>query len=107
VIFRNRKYETLLENELARVQAENRALLNSLLTYAGMPPVEGTPLAEQKVSTPTKQRTNWRGIGRMMRKKSSEGTYVLDMIGGKDVKQPNADSVGQAASNGTDRAAGQ
>ena len=35
-----RPYVTLLEEEVARLRAENRALLNSLLGTAGCPPVD-------------------------------------------------------------------
>jgi hypothetical protein len=38
-VFRTR-YVGMLEEEVARLRAENRALLNSLLGTAGFPPVE-------------------------------------------------------------------
>lgn len=41
------KYTRLLEEEVTRLRAENRALLNSLLGTAGFPPVDfpaATPL---------------------------------------------------------------
>jgi hypothetical protein len=35
----SRRYETTLEAEVARLRAENRALLNSILGIAGVPPI--------------------------------------------------------------------
>ncbi|MFZ0884371.1 MAG: hypothetical protein WAN14_13325 [Candidatus Acidiferrales bacterium] len=45
------KYSTSLEAEVARLRAENRALLNSILGIAGVPPItigaEGPTMASQ------------------------------------------------------------
>ncbi len=38
--FLQTKYVSMLESEIARLRAENRALTNSLLGTAGFPPVE-------------------------------------------------------------------
>ena len=38
--FLQTKYVALLEGEIARLRAENRALINSLLGTAGFPPVD-------------------------------------------------------------------
>lgn len=35
----SRKYSAILEGEVARLRAENRALLNSILGIAGVPPI--------------------------------------------------------------------
>ena len=51
--FLRSKYVRLLEAEVARLRAENRALTNSLLGTAGFPPVEypepGKPQALQRL----------------------------------------------------------
>ncbi len=59
------RYVRLLEDELAReraenerVRAENRALLNSLLSTAGCPPVEYQPAREPR-EIPRLRRRSW------------------------------------------------
>jgi hypothetical protein len=44
----SRRYETTLEAEVARLRAENRALLNSILGIAGVPPISVAMDGESK-----------------------------------------------------------
>ena len=55
------KYVLLLEAEVERLRAENRALLNSLLGTAGFPPVEfAEPL--KPVALPRLRRRSWQQV---------------------------------------------
>jgi hypothetical protein len=52
------KYVVLLEEEVARLRAENRALLNSLLGTAGFPPVDfAEPMKPQPL--PRLRKRSW------------------------------------------------
>jgi hypothetical protein len=55
------KYIGLLEADVARLRAENRALMNSLLGTAGFPPVE-FPEAPQAQPLPRLRRRSWHQI---------------------------------------------
>ena len=61
-VFRS-EYVQLLEEETARLRAENRALLNSLLGTAGFPPVEFAELVKP-VELPRLRRRSWQQIQR-------------------------------------------
>ena len=61
--FRTR-YVALLEEEVARLRAEIRALMNSLLGTAGFPPVEFGETAKP-VLAPRIRRRSWQQIQRM------------------------------------------
>jgi hypothetical protein len=52
------RYVALLEEEVERLRAENRALLNSLLGTAGFPPVN-FPEAPALSSPPRVRRRSW------------------------------------------------
>jgi len=57
------RYVGMLEEETARLRAENRALLNSLLGTAGFPPVEfAEPV--KPVELPRLRRRSWQQIQR-------------------------------------------
>lgn len=57
------KYVGLLEEEVARLRMENRALMNSLLGTAGFPPVEyGEPV--RPVEVPRARRRSWQQLQR-------------------------------------------
>jgi hypothetical protein len=64
------RYTRALEEEVARLRAENRALVNSLLGTAGVPPLavhEAVPgSAEGKAVVPAVRRRSWQQIGRML-----------------------------------------
>jgi hypothetical protein len=54
-------YVRLLEEEVARLRAENRALMNSLLGTAGFPPVE-FPEAPKPQPLPRLRKRSWQQI---------------------------------------------
>ncbi len=55
------RYVGLLEGEVQRLRAENRALMNSLLGTAGFPPVE-FPEAPAPQALPRLRRRSWHQI---------------------------------------------
>jgi hypothetical protein len=55
------KYVGLLEGEVSRLRAENRALMNSLLGTAGFPPVE-FPEAPKPQPLPRLRKRSWHQI---------------------------------------------
>src|SRR5258707_15597059 len=55
------RYVGLLEGEVARLRAENRALMNSLLGTAGFPPVE-FPEAPKPQPLPRLRKRSWHQI---------------------------------------------
>ncbi len=55
------RYVRLLEEENAQLKAENRALINSLLGTAGIPPLE-LPEARAKTEIPRLRRRSWHQI---------------------------------------------
>jgi len=55
------RYVGLLEAELARLRAENRALMNSLLGTAGFPPVE-FPETPKPQALPRLRKRSWHQI---------------------------------------------
>jgi hypothetical protein len=55
------RYVSLLEADVARLRAENRALTNSLLGTAGFPPVE-FPEAPQPQPLPRLRKRSWHQI---------------------------------------------
>lgn len=55
------RYVALLEEEVARLRAENRALTNSLLGTAGFPPVE-YPEPARPQSLPRLRKRSWHQI---------------------------------------------
>jgi hypothetical protein len=59
-LFRSR-YVGLLEEEVSRLRAENRALMNSLLGTAGCPPVE-FPEAPKPQPLPRLRKRSWHQI---------------------------------------------
>ena len=59
--FLQTRYVGLLEGEVARLRAENRALTNSLLGTAGFPPVE-FPEAPKLQALPRLRKRSWHQI---------------------------------------------
>ena len=55
------RYVGLLEGEVCRLRAENRALMNSLLGTAGFPPVE-LPEPPKPQQVPRSRRRSWHQI---------------------------------------------
>jgi len=60
-MFRSR-YVTLLEEEVERLRAENRALINSLLGTAGFPPLELPEGKPAQPPIPRLRRRSWHQI---------------------------------------------
>jgi hypothetical protein len=59
------RYVRMLEEEVARLRAENRALVNSLLGTAGFPPVSlDEDLRRGAVALPPVRRRTWTQIAR-------------------------------------------
>jgi hypothetical protein len=56
------RYVRLLEEEVSRLRAENRALVNSLLGTAGFPPVDFPEAKPQAQSGPRLRRRSWHQI---------------------------------------------
>lgn len=57
------RYVGMLEGEVTRLRAENRALMNSLLGTAGFPPVEyAEPV--KPVELPRMRRRSWQQVQR-------------------------------------------
>lgn len=55
------RYVGLLEGEIARLRAENRALMNSLLGTTGFPPVD-FPEAPKPQALPRLRKRSWHQI---------------------------------------------
>jgi hypothetical protein len=63
--FLQTKYVSMLEGEVARLRAENRALTNSLLGTAGFPPVEyPEPAKPPATGGPRLRKRSWHQIQR-------------------------------------------
>jgi hypothetical protein len=56
------RYVRLLEEEVARLRAENRALVNSLLGTAGFPPVDFPEANPQAQGLPRLRKRSWHQI---------------------------------------------
>ncbi len=74
-LFRGR-YVVLLEEEVARLRLENRALTNSLLGTAGFPPVD-FPEAAKPLGLSRLRKRSWHQI-QMQREKGAAREAVLD-----------------------------
>lgn len=76
------RYVLLLEEEVARLRAENRALVNSLLGTAGFPPIAlEDEVRRGVVGLPAVRRRTWSQIARereMAAGKSSLGHVAAD-----------------------------
>jgi hypothetical protein len=69
------KYIGLLEADVARLRAENRALMNSLLGSAGFPPVE-FPEAPQAQPLPRLRKRSWHQIQAWRETESNRSTAL-------------------------------
>jgi hypothetical protein len=58
------RYVRLLEEEVARLRAENRALVNSLLGTAGFPPLSLEEARRGPVALPPVRRRTWTQLAR-------------------------------------------
>jgi hypothetical protein len=82
------KYVGLLEADVARLRAENRALMNSLLGTAGFPPVE-FPEAAKPQALPRLRKRSWHQI------------QAWRQSGAERDAADNAEFVGAAKANGS------
>ncbi len=69
------RYVGLLEEEVSRLRAENRALMNSLLGTAGFPPVE-FPEAPKPQPLPRLRKRSWHQIQAWREAGSARGSAV-------------------------------
>ena len=68
------RYVRLLEEEVARLRAENRALVNSLLGTAGFPPVTlDEELRRAPATMPPVRRRTWTQIARERELAAAQG----------------------------------
>src|SRR5258708_21869567 len=90
----NSRYIGLLEADVARLRAENRALTNSLLGTAGFPPVE-YPEAPKPQPVPRLRRRSWLQM-QAWRESKARGPQ-LDLI---HDASPDLDGGSTARTNG-------
>jgi len=79
-----RRYVGLLEDEVTRLRAENRALMNSLLGTAGFPPVE-FPEAPKPQALPRLRKRSWHQI-QAWRETGAARDAAADFDGRDDVR---------------------
>jgi len=90
---RRSKYVRLLEEEVSRLRAENRALMNSLLGTAGFPPVE-FPEGPKPQPLPRLRKRSWHQV-QAWRESSSK------RLGADEAAAVSAtDALSQAAQRG-------
>jgi len=80
------KYVGLLEADVARLRAENRALMNSLLGTAGYPPVE-FPEAPKPQALPRLRKRSWHQMQAWREKGAARD--AADDFGGRDDARTN------------------
>jgi len=68
-------YVQLLEEEVSRLRAENRALMNSLLGTAGFPPVE-FPEAPKPQPLPRLRKRSWHQLQAWRETESARGSTL-------------------------------
>jgi|SRR5579859_1797172 len=78
------RYVASLECEVARLRAENRALMNSLLGTAGFPPVE-FPEAPKPQTLPRLRKRSWHQI-QAWRETGAARDAAADFDGGNDAR---------------------
>jgi hypothetical protein len=71
------RYVAMLEEEVARLRSENRALLNSLLGTAGFPPVDFAAQSKPAEFTRLRKRS-WQQI-QLHKEKSAERETAPDL----------------------------
>src|SRR5690242_16546695 len=82
--FTKSKYTHLLEEEVSRLRAENRAIMNSLLGTAGFPPVE-FPEAPKPQALPRLRKRSWHQI-QAWRETGAARDASADFEGGNDAR---------------------
>lgn len=79
-------YVRLLEEEVSRLRAENRALMNSLLGTAGFPPVE-FPEAPKPQQLPRLRKRSWHQIQAW--RETGSGRHAAATLDGIDDARTN------------------
>ncbi len=74
--FTKTRYVGLLEGEVERLRAENRALTNSLLGTAGFPPVDFPATAAQPRELPRPRKRSWHQIQAWRESEAARSTSV-------------------------------
>ncbi|HLZ11286.1 MAG TPA: hypothetical protein VKP58_01750 [Candidatus Acidoferrum sp.] len=74
------RYVGLLEGEVVRLRAENRALTNSLLGTAGFPPVD-FPEAPKMAELPRTRRRSWHQIQAWREQSAKQDAAETDRSG--------------------------
>ncbi len=74
------RYVRMLEDDVARLRAENRALTNSLLGTAGFPPlaIGDASTAERKPTEPVVRRRSWPQIAMMREREATRQASIRD-----------------------------
>jgi hypothetical protein len=72
----NSRYVGLLEGEVERLRAENRALTNSLLGTAGFPPVDYPPTSTQPREITRARKRSWHQIQAWRENEATRNTSV-------------------------------
>ena len=70
------RYVGLLEGEVERLRAENRALTNSLLGTAGFPPVDFPATSQQHRELPRPRKRSWHQIQAWREAEAARSTSV-------------------------------
>src|SRR3979490_2430668 len=87
------RYLAMLEAEVARLRAENRALMNSLLGTAGFPPVE-FPEASKPQPLPRLRKRSWHQLRPGARMKQIAPARIMS----KSSEQPGSRGWGRIVS---------
>jgi len=80
-------YVGLLEADVARLRAENRALMNSLLGTAGFPPVE-FPEAPKPQSLPRLRKRSWHQIQAWRANGAARDADDAELVGARSANGP-------------------
>jgi hypothetical protein len=81
------RYVGLLEGEVARLRAENRALMNSLLGTAGFPPVD-FPASTEPREVPRTRKRSWHQIQALRASEAAKSYAARNELG-----RPNGQSL--------------
>jgi hypothetical protein len=81
------KYVGLLEADVGRPRAENRALMNSLLGTAGFPPVE-FPEAPKPQSLPRLRKRSWHQIQAWRETGAARDADDAELVGARRANVP-------------------
>ena len=78
---RERERNARLESEVATLRSENRALVNSLLGTAGLPPIEPADSLARTAPLPTVRRRSWTQIATSRELDATRKAAVRDRVG--------------------------